>query len=667
MRKVQQALLVSAAVAVMAMHGQALAQDAAEEDEGIVVLADRLEEAMPLQVERYGARLEVVQGEAIDRGGFVDTSQALQMLVPGLYVAPRSGVFDYVNVSLLGSRSSEVLFLVDGVRISNRLYAGTTPLDTLPAHMIERIEVLKGGQGLYYGTQAVGGIINVVTKGFTAQTDGAVEFGYNTNQGYGINGHARGSAGNHYFVGFASHDQAEGFRPFHHEDYQPSAVDRKRGYEMTTFGAKYAFEPSTAFRLSASYQHTEGWVDFPQPVNVYDNRNFRNEEIVSLKVDWSPTDALDVFVKGYWHDWDSTYLQLFTTLGPDGQPTGAIRTIFDGEKWGFTDRGLNVLAEYGLGGGVTLVGGYDFQRYNGMDDVFLIAPTAEEVHAPFAQVRLDLPVAAGLALAAGVRHNMPSDAQSKTVWNASGRLALDDNWFVRGQVGTSFRLPTAYELYVIDPCCETGNPNLVGEESFNTELGIGFQGGRISAEVLGFHRRTENLIGIDFSLPAYPDGFIVNTADVVKAWGGEVIVNAQLSEVFGVTLDYTRTEVKMAGTGMQIVNIPKDMAKAILRAQAPGGRFGASAAFNWVGDVYSNVAGGIGRVEHGNYALLDLSAWAFLDAAQRHRVGLRLENAFDTDYATRATRFRRDVTNASYAAEFRGTPMTLHASYRLSL
>src|SRR5690606_11910532 len=122
---------------------------------------------------------------------FADTSQALQMLVPGLYLAPQSGAFDYVNMSLLGSRSSEILILVDGVRISNRLYAATSPFETVPAHMIERIEVLKGAQGLHYGTQAVAGVVNIVTKGFSTATDGAIEAGIHSNDGYSINGYAR--------------------------------------------------------------------------------------------------------------------------------------------------------------------------------------------------------------------------------------------------------------------------------------------------------------------------------------------------------------------------------------------------------------------------------------------------------------------------------------------
>src|SRR6187399_2233967 len=222
-------LLVGVAGAALLGTSPAFAQDAvasgetAEQDNGdILVLAQKLEESTPEELEKYGSRLEVVEGEAIDKAGLVDAAQALEQMVPGLYVSPQSGAFDYVNVSLLGSRSSEILFLVDGVRISNRLYSSTTPLDTLPASMIERIEVLKGGQGLYYGTQAVGGIVNVVTRGFTREFDGTLEAGADSRGGYRANGYLRGGTGDHYFVGFASYDKSDGFQPFRDQDYQPS-------------------------------------------------------------------------------------------------------------------------------------------------------------------------------------------------------------------------------------------------------------------------------------------------------------------------------------------------------------------------------------------------------------------------------------------------------------
>lgn len=638
------------------------ADDSTSDAEDIVVLGQKLEESTPETLEKYGSRLEIVEGEAIDKAGYVDTSSALRNLVPGLYIGQKSGAFDYVQASLTGSRTSEVLFLVDGVRINNRLYASTTPLDTIPAGMIERIEVLKGGQSLYYGTQAVGGIVNVVTKSFTREPDGRLEIGYDTNDGYHGNGYFRGGVGDHYFVAFGSYDEAKGFQPFRDEDTQPSALDRNRGYKVASIGGKYAFEPSDNFRLSTSYQHIEGRLDFAKAEDIYRNWNKRNEDIASLKIDWSPAENFDVYVKGYWHDWDSTYLDLRPEV-VGGALTGNIITINDGEMWGFDDKGINVLGEFHANDQFTLVGGYDFQTYSGFDDVFLIAPSSESVHAPFAQVKFD---SGDLSLAAGVRYNAPDDGQDATVWNVSGRYGASEGFYGRGQVGTSFRLPTAYELYVIDPCCERGNPDLVGEESFNVEGGVGYTNDMLNAELMGFYRKVDNLIGITYDLPAYPDGFIINTPEKVTMWGGEAVVTAQLSKNFGGTLDWTHTEATPAGSDLQLVNIPRDLVKAIFNAQTDDGRFGGTASVNYVGDIFANVAA-VGRVNYGNYAVVDVAAYAFIDREQHHRIGVRLENLLDADYNTQMTRVRDDVTNASYAAGFRGTPRTLHVTYSVSL
>lgn len=658
-------MLGGVALPLLVLAGPALAQNDTEEGESapITVLGDRLEETLPEKLEERGARLEILDGEAIDTAGYNDISQALQMQVPGIYVAPKNGAFDYVTFSLLGSRTNEVLLLVDGVRLSNRLYATTTSLDTIPAHMVERIEVLKDGQGLHYGTQAVGGVINVVSKAFTRDFDGSVEAGYDTNEGYHFNGYARGGTGDHYFVAFASHDQAEGFQPFRDEDYQPSATDRRRSYDLTSAGLKYAFAPSDAFRLTASYQHSEGDFDWATPEKAAFYQNHRNEEIAALKLDWKPAENFNLYVKGYWHDWDSVVNRRNNVLGGNGQPTGATTVISDNERWEFEDRGINVMGEFEASANVALIAGYDFQKYDALDEAFLIAPLSESVHAAFGQVNLDFGPA---HLSAGIRHNMPSAGQQSTVWNLSGKVDVTEGIYVRGLVGTSFRLPDAYELYVIDPCCEQGNPNLIAEESFNTEFGIGYRSDAISVEALGFYRTVDNLIGITYDLPAYPDGFIINTQDRTRVWGGELIVNARLSDMFGFTFDYTHTTARFEGSALQIQDIPKDLAKFIVSAQAPGGRFGGTLAVNWVGDVWDNVAGGIGRVEHGNYVIADLSGFAFLDEAQRHRLGLRIENLFDRQYATRVTRQRADVTNVSYAAWNLGTPLTAHVTYRVA-
>src|SRR5690606_8344469 len=119
----------------------------------------------------YGADLEIVTAEQIQNHGFVDVGQSLEMLVPGLHLTTQAGAFSYVNLQMQGSRSSDTLWAIDGIRINNRLYNGTSPADTLPSGMIERVEILKGPHSLMYGTQAIAGVANVVTRSFTDDLD----------------------------------------------------------------------------------------------------------------------------------------------------------------------------------------------------------------------------------------------------------------------------------------------------------------------------------------------------------------------------------------------------------------------------------------------------------------------------------------------------------------
>jgi len=652
--------LVGGVACVAGVTGTSAAEN---ELEAVVVTGERLEETLAQELTKYGSRLEIIGGDAIDRAGFDDVSQALQMAVPGLYVAPKNGPFDYVNVSLLGSRNSDILWLVDGVRVANRLYNTTTPLDTMPAHMIERIEVLKGGQGLFYGTQAIAGVVNVVTKGFTKETDGVVEVGADSNDGKHVNGYIRGGTGSHAVVGFASYDEADGFQAFRDQDYQPSATNRERGYDVRTAGLKYSFEPSDAFRLSGSYQYTDATLDFSYAEDVALAFNSREEQIASLKLDWELSDRLVLYVKGYWHDWVSHWTRKNNVLS-GGLPTGATVFAPNAALWNFDDRGLNLLSEFHPTDNVTALFGYDFQRYGGRDDEFLIGQLTESVRAPFAQLRLDIPVLAGATFAVGARYNDPSDGEKKTVWNASGHLDINDEWFVRAQVGTAFRLPSAYELYVVDPCCEQGNPNLVSEESSNAEVGVGYADARVSIEVIGFRRTIEDIIAIDFSLPAYPDGLIVNTNGEVEVRGGELVLSARVGEQWRISFDYTYADAQLNGNGQQFQDIPKQLLKAAANWTSAGGRLGAAVTTNHVGEIYDVVGGGVGRVEHGNYSVVDLSGFAFLDADQRHRLGLRVENLFDEEYATQLRTTRRDSDNSAYGAWALGAPLTGHLTYQ---
>ncbi len=617
-----------------------------------VVVTGRLEESLPQTLGRQGVRVEEITSEQLEAGGYYDVTQALQALAPGMYIAPLSGAFDYVELSFQGSRPGEVLWLVDGVRINNRLYSTTTPLDTMPAHMIERIEVLEGGEGLFYGTQAVAGTVNIVTKQFSEQPDGRVSLGLDTNDGKHANGYFRTAVGGHRFVLFASKDDADGYQPFRDRDYEPSSTDRKRGYDVLNYGVKYAFDFSDDLRTSVTYQHTDATLDYARPVGIRAASNDRDEDLVTAKLDYKSGDHLQFFLKGYWHDWDTLYNEVDNgSAGPE--------VISQNEFWGFEDYGANLLAEFKPGGALEYVVGYDYQHYSGEDQVFLIAPLSESVHAPFAQIRTSQEFSETLRLSLGARHNDPSNGASSTVWNATGRWDASSDIFVRASLGTGFKLPDAYQLFVIDPCCEVGNPDLKPERSkfVNASVGGHYASG-FGWEIVGFARDVEDVISI-VSLPSGIDS-LENTPGTTQVRGGELLLSMRTQAGFVGNLSYTIADAKLPGSSAQQQEVPESLAKLSLGYQPAGSPISGGVTVAHVGDIFRN---GLGRrFDYGDYFVVDLDAQYRFGKEGRHRIGVRLENAFDEEYASRL-RIGTNDDGDDYAYSFLGTPRTLHASY----
>jgi len=639
----------------------AMAQDADE----VVVTGERLEETIPQELERFGNRLEIVGNDDIELGGFNDLSQTLQMQVPAFYVAPKNGPFDYIQCSLQGSRCEDVLFLVDGVRIANRLYNTTSSLDTFPAHSVERVEVLYGGQGIFYGTQSVAGVVNIVTSSFTGEPNGSVGLGFDEHSGTHVSADFRMGAGSHSVVLYVSEDEADGFQPFADEDYQPSGTSRERGYESLTFGAKYGYDFSPDSRLSLLYQRTDNEVDFALPYQVADTFNARVEDLVTAKWDYSFGDSVDFYVKAYFHDWDTEYTDIRNDIGVGGALTGTQTVVYDAAFWGFEDYGITALASVRASDAVEFSVGYDYQRFWGEDEVWLIQDKTEKAQAVYGQIRSSDSAFESSDIAFGLRYNTTSGSADGTVWNLSGQHNITGNFYIRGQVGTSFRLPDAEELYLRD-CCEVGNPNLESEESENLEIGIG--GSADAAEgvqwqLVYFTRDVDNLIDIDFDNPAFPDGIFANFDQTVEFEGFEFSVNAVFSDSISAGLSYTSNEGNLEGSGEQFNRVPESLLKADLTYRSMQTPLELNLSLINIGDVSDTIGGGVGRREYGGYTVVDLSGAYYLDSERKHRLGARLENALDENYATSLGRGRFDVDNSSYAYRNLGAPRTLNVSY----
>ncbi|WP_237134897.1 TonB-dependent receptor plug domain-containing protein [Pseudohongiella sp. O18] len=624
--KVTSTLIISASL--MASCQLAMAQNSDDPQIQEMLITERsIENTLPLELARYGADLEIVTEQQIRNHGFVDVAQALEMLVPGLSLTTQAGAFSYVNVAMQGSRSSDILWTVDGVRINNRLYNSTSPADTLPSSMIERTEVLKGSHGLMYGTQAIAGVINVVTRGFSETPDGQISVGAGSDGLMRINGYGRGAIGDHKLVGWASRDESDGYDIY--DNYQPTSQFRKRGYKVDSAGVKYGYDFTPDLSLSLTGIHTEGRIDYPNVSNI--SINDRTENIISARLDWLPSEAAQFFLKSYYHSWDTDYYT----------PGNA------SDYWGYEDKGVNAAAVFKPEGFLEYHVGYDFQTYTGQDDYLLIARQREDVHAVFTQLRSTDDLSDRARFSAGFRRDETGGNSSNT-WNVTGVYEFTDTLYVKGMTGTSFMLPSAENLYRIH-CpsgsgCTHGNPNLAPEESFAINASVGgllaLAEREIGWQVSVWDRSVDNLITrapIPAGMPNRPgpefDNTFINIGEEVEVRGAELLLNGELTSTLSYDLSYTYSQEEVRNTGQQIQDRPPRSYKGALAYSAPSGRFGANVAFKYIGRKSSDV-NGFGLQYYGDNHVLDMGAHLYLDRDQQHRLTLRLENLLDEDYAS---------------------------------
>jgi vitamin B12 transporter len=668
LNKAQLAMLTAIAVSSIPFQTGVLAAEIEE----IVITGRSIEQTIPQELARYGNRVEVITSEEIERRGFDDIAQTLQMMVPGLHIRPKNGQFDYFDASLQGSRSSEILWLIDGVRITNRLYNGTSPLDTIPAHMVERIEVLKGGQGIFYGTQSVGGVVNVVTKSFQNETNGSIGIGFNSNNGYSVNGYMRGGNNQHQFVLYASKDDADGYQPYRDADIQLSSTDRDRSYDVNMGGIKYAYQVNDNASLSLQYQRTENELDFARPYLNFNTVNEREEDILTIKYDWQVNDYFGLFVKAYRHNWDTLYTRIYNTLDATGNVTGALTTINNNTYWGYEDHGANAMAKFNFDNGFEYVVGLDHQNFSGTDDVWRIGDQEEEVNAVFGQIRTTEELMENTALALGVRRNEASNINSSTVWNLSGKHNFTAMFYIRGNAGTSFRLPDAEALFLNEyydadndgvpdgGWFAIGNPNLKPEKSENINIALGGLINNLSYELIGFSRDITNYI--DSYVPLTIAGVVgesfINSNDQVEVDGFEFVASYPLNDQWNTNFSYNNTSSELNGDGVQLTGIPESEVKIRLDFTSISMPYGLSFALNHVGDL--NARRGEKR---GNYTVMDLSGYYNLGSEEQHQFVFRIENLADKEYASRVDRGTLDATGTSYLYDNLGMSRTFHASY----
>jgi|GEM_PF-1254912 len=609
----------------------------------ITVEGRQLEEKLSTELAEYGHKVQIITGDALKESGYVTVLEALTDLVPGLYVRSTSRAHNRLTMRLQGS--SQFLILLDGVRLNNRLMSGSTTGnisidDAVGVHMVERIEVLSGGEALFYGTDATAGVINIVTKKPTEETSGQINVKYGSHDSKDIGVILSGSLGKNKFLAHARLEDYDGYQLFDTAVYNSNGSTGVRaprglayGMKRDNFGLKYSREFGSEGDkiLEASFIRNTKKSNTPSPASplyYYEGTEYINYAKWSHDV----TKNYSYFLKFYHHHWWTKWTSQTKAQVANGT-YGNVKDLY-----GFQDWGIHLLNSYRFNQGSELLFGMEYQNYWGKDAVMeLPALPRQEVTAGYFSFRPHLPFWPEWKTSFGMRYNYMHSEQNSINWNASSRMPFfDDTVYLAANTGTTFRLPTAYELYQ-DPDAShggyiAGNPDLKPQKSFYATVSLGGKWQYGGLEATGFYEETNNRIRTVAGTGPLGGSMYQNISGDTLTRGFTLSGNVKPGKGLTISGSYTRQTEKNNGAAVERQTWPKEYGNISV---AWDGRImdwdtGVRMSNNYTGKQYFRGNQG-GEHKYGDYWTTNLS-W-YVKPTKSTTVSLKINNLFDVKEA----------------------------------
>jgi vitamin B12 transporter len=564
--------------------------------------------------EQVGVALTVVTGEDLKTYQYSTLDDAFRN-IPGVNVVQQGSYGKLSTLSIRGANANQVLILVDGVRVSSPT-VGQTDLSDISPDLIERIEVIRGPQSTLYGADAIGGVVNIITKKGTGPFSATVE---NMGGNYDTL-HSRISLSGAYkifnYALSGSHLESNG--QFQNDNSNVNAVSGRIGVSLP-------FDSSLAFVYR--YNKTDTGVPVksvfppPQPVDPIINPNAKQQTettVMSLDGKTRPVE---------W--WESrARISRYTSnqgfqdpVDPGFDFDFPFRSQVDVER-----REAEWLNSIFLGKWSTSTVGFGYRHEEG--DNKGVFKTAR--HVPWVLFEEQLRFFDRLFITGGFR--IEDDSVFGQATTAQGSVAFvikETGTRLRGSAGTGFRAPTFNDLFFPD----FGNPDLLPERSQSWDVGVdqNLWQNRIRLKLSYFATNFSDAIVCCVPLPTAPFGGPVNAGRArskgVEA-GGEVDILPNLVASF----TYTYTDADNLSTNRPLARIPRNAGSAgltwepIPRLSLFAQVYVVSRQFDSYGDIYNS---GHTRVDAGGtYRIVNQLGWL-----QRLELVARAQNIFNEKYA----------------------------------
>lgn len=611
MRVLKTVLLLSAATLPAVAH--------AEDGDTIIVSANRTQQSTS----------EVAQSVTVITLDDIATRQSagvadLLRSVPGITVTSNGGLGTTTSVNIRGAESDQTVALIDGVKLNDpSTPGGGFNFGNLLTGNIERIEVVRGSQSVLWGSQAIGGVVNIVTRAPTEKLALNLAGEYGWRDTARVVGNVSGKFGPVSASVGAGYLRTDGFSTFN----ETRGGTERDGYRNFGANAKFNIALSDAVSVDLRGWYSDGKVGidgFPPPSYSFgDTPEFaRTKELIGYaglnaslldgrfrnRIAYTLTDTRRRNI-------DLTGGTEFETFNAKGRNE---RFEYQG-NFDVTD---TVSATFGA---ETEKASFRTSSYGGP-----FSTASARINSFYGQ--LSAKPVTGLTLSAGLRHDDHDTFGGKTTFSANAVFTPDEGGTVlRASYGEGFKTPSLYQLF-----SDYGNKLLKPESSRSWDAGITQKllDGKIELGATWFHRDTLGLINfISCSTPltgictGRPYGTYDNVAKA-RAQGLEFTLLLKPVDALRVQANYGYVDAINAVTGLDLVRRPRHSVNLSVDYDwAFGLKTGAT--ITHVGPSFDNASN---TRKLNGYVLVDLRA-AFPVTRNIELYG-RIENLFNEQYET---------------------------------
>ncbi len=551
-------LFIGVMVVLLGITGLLWPEDTAESKEGeeqeplryqVVVTATRTEQP---ELE-LGSSMTLITAEDLLKSGKKDVAEALRT-VPGLDMVQAGGTGRNASVFIRGANAEHTLVMVDGIEMNDPVSAGRSfNLAHMSLDNVARIEIVRGPQSTLYGSDAMGGVINIITK----KGDGKPKFYLGAEGGSfstfretaGVSG---GAGMMNYSVGFSRFD-SKGFSNSG-EEY---GNEEKDGYSNTTLSARLGFKPAENLEFSVIGRYTNADADLDNSAGEGgDDINYTEDATQFLL-------AANAGLKLFDGKWDQklgiSYTQQkreYDNPVDDAHPADSSNGIYNGRTFK-VDWQHNLY----LHPTNTITAGLEYEREEG-DSVYnwnsawgpgesLFPEKSARTTGIYLQDNIKLWDTFFMAL--GVRFDDHERFGSHTTYRFAPALVLKSGTKLKASYGTGFKAPSLYQLFAPATMFgSVGNENLEPEKSKGWDIGIEqylFED-RLTFSFTYFRNDFEELIDYDWA-----QGYI-NKADA-ETRGYEIVVTAQPLNSLSLHGSYTYTKAEDVTNELNLLRRPK--------------------------------------------------------------------------------------------------------------